>query len=323
MKANPPFCLLHEKCVVEFVCENVNLAIKAAWELGLKPKPTEVQYKITFDAAPLEKGDFMSWNRLVNLFAALNEHPDSNDSTSEMTELLKRFEFANEIVLRTCGNAGAKPVYRFKPQPNKTEAMAQGDITKYTFENMPQKAGVHYVSIEATVTTHEGALMPGTPKQGDDLLGPTQFWPVDDPHIEALAQKITTGQESQEDRVRAVLEWLMPGKNISFKGPVTGSRYGVRKVLEQGFGHCWDFCDCFVTLCRASGVPCRQVAGWFYGAGGHTWAEVLIEGKGWQQVDPTGGTLLQCGIYHIPWLTSEDGAMPVLYVSLPKIELLK
>ena len=322
MKANPAFCLRHEKRVVEFVCEDVDSAIKAAWELDLKPKPTEVRYKVTFDAAPLEKGDFMSWNRLVNLFAGLNEHADSNNLTSEMTELLKRFEFGNEIALRTCGNGGAKPVYKFEPRPNKAEATAQGDITKYTFENMPQKAGVHYVSVEATVTTHEGALRPSMRRTADGLLGPTQFWPVDDPHIEALARKITADLETQEARVKAVLKWLTPGKNIRFKGPVTGSRYGVRKVLEQGFGRCWDFCDCFVTLCRAAGVPCRQVAGWLYGASGHIWAEALIEGKGWQQVDPTGGTLVQCGIYHIPWLTSEDGSMPVLYVSLPRIELL-
>jgi transglutaminase-like putative cysteine protease len=200
--------------------------------------------------------------------------------------------------------------------------MAQGDITKYTFENMPQKAGVRYVSIEATVTTYEGALMAGARREGDDLLGPTQFWPVDDPHIQALARKITMGRETQEARVRAILDWLMPGKNIEFKGPARGSRYGARKVLEQGFGRCWDFCDCFVTLCRACAVPCRQIGGWLYGASGHMWAEVFIEGKGWHQVDPTGGALVQCGIYHIPWLTSEDGSMPVLYVSLPKIELL-
>ena len=91
-------------------------------------------------------------------------------------------------------------------------------------------------------------------------------------------------------------------------------------MFEQKFGHCWDFADCFVTLCRAADVPSRQVAGWLYGSSGHVWAEFYREGKGWQQVDPTGGGLLRCGIYHIPYFTSEDGEMPILYVSMPRIE---
>lgn len=71
---------------------------------------------------------------------------------------------------------------------------------------------------------------------------------------------------------------------------------------------------------RAAGVPSRQVAGWLYGSSGHVWAEYHEKGKGWRQVDATGGGLLPCGIYHIPYFTTEDGEMPILYVSMPKIE---
>jgi len=322
MKDHPAFCLLQNKSVVEFVCDNVNLAIKAAWELGLKPKPAEATYRITFDAAPVKKGDFMSWNKLFNLFAVLNKYPDSNNITSQIADLLKRFEFGNEISLRTCGNEKAKPAYRFKPDAIKVEVAGHGDITKYTFKNMPRKLEVPYVSVEATVTTRQGGFMPGRRKASDELLRPTEFWPVDDPEIRALTNNITAGKQSQQDKVKAILEWFAPGKNISFAGPVEGSRYGVKKVLEQGFGHCWDFSDSFVTLCRASGIPCRQVGGWLYGASGHIWAEVLFEGKGWQQVDPTGGgrEAGESGIYYIPYLTSEDGSMSVLFLSIPKIE---
>ena len=96
------------------------------------------------------------------------------------------------------------------------------------------------------------------------------------------------------------------------------SRYGVKPTLEQGFGRCWDFSDLFVTLCRAAGIPCRQVAGWLYGQSGHVWAEVLVEDKGWQQVDPSAG--MACGSDYIPWFTTETGAMPILYLSMPVIE---
>jgi hypothetical protein len=53
------------------------------------------------------------------------------------------------------------------------------------------------------------------------------------------------------------------------------------------------------------------------------WAEYHREGEGWQHVDPTGGGTLACGIYHIPYLTSEDGEMPILYVAAPEIEALE
>ena len=308
--------------VLEFSCDDINLAIKAGWECGLKPKPAEAIYKISFEAAPLKKGDFMSWNKLFNLFSALNEAPEDNEIKAQIAKLSKLFTFGEEIDLRTCGGEKTKPTYKFKPIPNKTEAVTQGDITRYTFRNLSQKVEVPYVSIEATVTTREGAFTPTVRKAGSELLGPTEFWPTRDFEVTKLAKKITAGCQSQKEKVEAILEWLTPGKNIKFAGPVTGSRYGVKKVLQQGYGHCWDFSDSFVTLCRASGIPCRQVAGWFYGVSGHIWAEVLFEQKGWQQVDPTGGSVLECGIYHIPYLTSENGNMPILYLSMPKIDLL-
>lgn len=138
----------------------------------------------------------------------------------------------------------------------------------------------------------------------------------------ALAARIVANAPTQEDKVQAILTWLAPGTNIKFGGSVTGSRWGVKRVLQQKQGQCWDFADCFVTLGRAAGIPCRQVAGWLYGTSGHVWAEVWVAGRGWQQVDATGGGRLKCGIYHIPYFTTEDGEMPVLYVSMPKVDIL-
>jgi hypothetical protein len=115
---------------------------------------------------------------------------------------------------------------------------------------------------------------------------------------------------------------LTPGKNLNDSG-MPGSRWGTEKVFEQGFGRCWDFSDCFVTLSRAAGVPSRQVAGWLFGGSGHVWAEYYREDVGWQQVDPTGGGMLQCGLFHIPHFVSENGEMPLLYVQWPSFEIVE
>jgi transglutaminase-like putative cysteine protease len=55
-----------------------------------------------------------------------------------------------------------------------------------------------------------------------------------------------------------------------------------------------------------------------YGQEGHVWAEVLTEGKGWQQVDPSGGPV---GWHHVPWFVTEDGKMPIVYVRFPRLTL--
>jgi hypothetical protein len=60
-----------------------------------------------------------------------------------------------------------------------------------------------------------------------------------------------------------------------------------------------------------------------YGSGGHVWAEYYAENEGWIQVDPTGGDVLPCGIYHIPFFTSDDGEMPIVYVTIPTVRIVE
>lgn len=178
-----------------------------------------------------------------------------------------------------------------------------------------------HVKVIAQIVAREGGLTPTARRENRTLTAATPFWPADDPDIRALAKRIVAGKAGREAQVDALLRWLAPGRNIQSGGPVRGSRWGVKRVLEQKFGHCWDSSDCFVTFCRALGIPSRQVGGWLYGADGHIWAEVLLEGKGWLQVDPTGGGQLACGIYHIPYFVTEDGEMPILYVAMPQVEI--
>ena len=184
------------------------------------------------------------------------------------------------------------------------------------------RQNVPFVTATMEVTVDNTGFRTATALPPEQLTAPTPFWPADDPAVVALARQITAGKTTNGAKAMAILEWLSPGQNLKYSGQ-TGSRWGTRKVFEQKFGHCWDFSDCFITLARAAGVPSRQVAGWFYGSSGHVWAEFYREGKGWQQVDPTGGGKLMCGIYHIPYFTSEDGEMPIVYVSMPKIETLE
>jgi len=322
MKGHPAFCLRIGKRVVEFVGNDPALAIKTSYELGFLKKPREIRYRITAQISTVDKADYMSFNKLFNMFLATDPKNPGKENLSEITRLSKDFQFGTSLTMRSPDLGKSKAAYDFTPAP-RAKQPALNDAVTYSFINPPKIMGVPYVTAKIQITTDETGFSPTTRKADQALLSPTQFFPSNDQEIIALASKITTGKRTAEEKVQAILEWLAPDKNIKFGGPVTGSRWGVKKVLKQKFGQCWDFADCFVTLCRASGIPCRQVGGWLYGSSGHIWAEYLDEGKGFKQVDATGAGKLNCGIYHIPYFTSETGEMPILYVSMPTIEIVE
>jgi hypothetical protein len=320
-QSHPTLAASKGNIVVEYVTKDINLAIKTTWELGLRDNNKRAKYRVIIYAAPIAEADYAVWQQFVSLFSKVgNDAPDPK-IVSEIAEVSKKFKFSDTITLRSGGETKNRAMYRISPAPDSNEIVAGGDITKYTFANLPEKLDVPWFKMAAIVTTTPDAFTASEHKADEQLLGTTKFWPVDDPQVKELAEQITEGKKSPEEKVRAILEWLKPGKNIKLSG-TDSVRHGVKKVLEQGFGRSWDFSDCFVTLCRASGIGCRQVGGWYFGAGEHIWAEVLYQGKGFQQVDPTGGGLVDCGIYHIAYLNSEDGSMPMIYLDKPAVSFL-
>ena len=308
-KDNHAACPREGKSVVEFVSKEPRLIERAYQDLGFKR--TRVTYQVSFQAAPIEKCDYMAWNKMYNAFLNRNE--------ALIRDLSKSFTFGAQISVRAHGLGSEKSSFSFTPRPRDSKLEAEGDITTYSFADLPRKHGLPEVGVVVAVTSEAFAMTPTKRKAGPELLGPNEFWPSDDPEIVALAKQITEGKTGSRDKTAAVLDWLMPGKNTKYGGPITGSRYGVKKVLKQGFGHCWDFSDCFVTLCRAAGVPSRQVLGWLHGESGHVWAEVLLEGEGWRQVDPTAG--MGCDCRYIPYIASENGKTSIVYISPVDIKL--
>jgi hypothetical protein len=322
MKSDPAFCIRKGRRVIEYVGDDPALATKTSYELGFMKKPRRIRYRIMANVATVAKADYMSFNQLFNLFLTVKGGIADERTASEIAELCGGFQFGDTITMRAPDSKTARSEYTFSPAPDQTQKAEHGEVVTYSFSKPPRVLGVPYVVLTADITADATGVTPTSRKVDQTLLGPTEWWPSDDPEIAALAKKITAGRETTDSKVQAILEWLAPGKNIEFGGPVEGSRWGVKRVLQQKYGHCWDFADCFVTLGRAAGVPCRQVGGWLYGTSGHIWAEVLIGGEGWRQVDATGGGRLNCGIYHIPYFTTETGEMPILYVSMPQLQIL-
>lgn len=318
LKVKPyPFCVRKGTVVAEYVGKKLDalLASKASYELGLVPKPKQVRYRVTAELALIEGGDYMVCNSLSNGFFQA-ESGASSELAAQIQGLAKQFRFGQVLKLRH-PEMGIPAAHSF--EPGAVQEADAGPVRTYRFEGMPLREGVPWVKASLEILVDDTGLSAGGAAPDGALAAATPFWPADDPKVRALAAQITRGKTGNGAKAMAILEWLAPGKHLKTGGP-TGSRWGTMKVLEQQYGHCWDFSDVFVTLARASGVPSRQVAGWLAGASGHVWAEFWSEGRGWQQVDPTGGGVLRCGIYHIPYFTTETGEMPIVYLRMPRIE---
>ncbi|MEM8667106.1 MAG: transglutaminase-like domain-containing protein [Planctomycetota bacterium] len=312
-----PFCFRRGKLVIEYVGRGVDeaLALKTSFELGLIEKPDRIAYRISAKLAAAETVDYMACNPLFQQFIRLDQGDDS--AKLEIGKLSKQFAFADTVRLRNPAYYSSKVEHQFSKRP--TGESKENAQVSYKFSDLPNRLGIPYIDVAIQVIADKDGLYEDPSEPRESLTASTKRWPANNEDLRALAGRITQGKTTNEDKVQAILEWLKPGAHIRYRGQ-TGSRWGTEHVFKQGYGHCWDFSDCFVTLARAAGVPSRQVAGWLYGSSGHVWAEYFREGVGWQQVDPTGGGELRCGIYHIPYFSTEDGEMPVVYLGMPTIE---
>jgi len=270
--------------------------------------PARVTYDVSFQAAPVAACDYMKWNPM---FSACIARPIDE---KKIGDLAKAFTFGDMVRVRNFGPGGEKATFAFTPKPRDSKDEADGEVTLHTFADLPRRHGLPDLGVRLTVISDAYAVTPTKRKAGPELLGPTEFWPSDDAEVVALAKQITAGKTTARDKTAAILAWIGPEKNLKYAGDDPGSRFGVKKVLKQGFGRCWDFSDAFITLARASGVPCRQVLGWVFDpAVGHVWVEVLLEGEGWRQVDPTAG--MGCDCRYIPIFANESGKMSLVYTS--------
>jgi transglutaminase-like putative cysteine protease len=135
------------------------------------------------------------------------------------------------------------------------------------------------------------------------FLRPTKLIPTDG-IVKSTADEITAGAKTDVEKARAIYEWIVDN---TFRNPKTrGCGLGdIRFMLESKDlgGKCADLNALFVGLCRASGLPARDVYGIrvakselgykSLGASSevitksqHCRAEVYLQNFGWVPVDP-------------------------------------
>ena len=164
-----------------------------------------------------------------------------------------------------------------------------------------------FVEVTSRVRTQSRA--PGAPPVREDAatlrnaLRPTQLIPTDG-IVRTTALQATRGARGDEAKVRAIYDWVVAN---AWREPIVkGCGEGdIKTMLETGNlgGKCADLNALFVGLCRAVGVPARDVYGirvapsaFGYlqlGSGSanltgaqHCRAEVYLQASGWTAMDP-------------------------------------
>lgn len=123
-------------------------------------------------------------------------------------------------------------------------------------------------------------------------LAPTSLGPIDG-DVKKLADKITAGKKTNIEKAKAIYDWTCENtyRDPNTKGCGKGD---VCQLLQKPGGKCTDISSIFVALCRAAGVPAREIFGLRLGkktgdditAWQHCWAEFFVPGYGWIPADP-------------------------------------
>ncbi|SDP14500.1 transglutaminase-like domain-containing protein [Desulforhopalus singaporensis] len=123
-------------------------------------------------------------------------------------------------------------------------------------------------------------------------LAPTGLGPVDGA-VKLLADQIVSGRTTVYAKAKAIYDWICENmyRDPDTRGCGTGD---VCALIAAPGGKCTDIHSVFVSLCRAAGVPAREVFGIRQGkidiqditGWQHCWAEFYLPGYGWVPVDP-------------------------------------
>jgi transglutaminase-like putative cysteine protease len=110
--------------------------------------------------------------------------------------------------------------------------------------------------------------------------------------IRAEAGRITAGRRTNLDKARAVYDWVVDNMRRDPNAKACGL-CDVERLLAERMGKCADVHTVFVALCRAAGIPARDLWGIRLPKTRegdmtkmqHCWAEFYLPGRGWVPVD--------------------------------------
>jgi hypothetical protein len=153
--------------------------------------------------------------------------------------------------------------------------------------------GLEYTAY-STLSSSEGFKKPVTMNKYLQLF-------EKDGRIKELADSITSGFYSDEEKAKAVYDYLIENYQYNLNSPWEGEGNPLEAFLfDVKEGYCEQFATAMNILLRHAGVPTRLVTGFLRGEwnkygnyflvrqkNAHAWVEVYLQSKGWTTFDPT------------------------------------
>jgi len=153
--------------------------------------------------------------------------------------------------------------------------------------------------VEIVRQPHPRRPVPLTEEQRKQALAGTPSVPTDDPAIQKLAAEIVGDAGEPRQKAERINRWVHANLKKSYQANASTAT----EVLANRAGDCTEHSLLFIALCRAAGVPARELSGLAYDEsqvvqaarragrrGGtfnwHAWAEIH-DGTAWISMDPT------------------------------------
>jgi transglutaminase-like putative cysteine protease len=163
--------------------------------------------------------------------------------------------------------------------------------------------------------------------------------------VRALAERVTAGQPTAYDKVRAIEQWLSENTRYSLDAPLSPRGVDVvdHFLFTSRLGWCEQVASSLTVMARSVGIPARLATGFVPGEkdglsgrfvvrerDAHAWTEVYFPGIGWQGFDPTASVPLageapqarswmEDARRHAPQLALAVVALVVLVTAVPRL----
>jgi transglutaminase-like putative cysteine protease len=173
------------------------------------------------------------------------------------------------------------------------------DGTPMLYAEWPKNAASRRLTLVFHVDRREVASRDLTEKEASwdpadyrKYLASTSRGPIDG-EVKKLAEQIVKGKNNNLAKAKAIYDWTC--ENMYRDPDTIGCGTGdVCLLLRKPGGKCTDISSVFVALCRAAGVPTREIFGIRLGkkpveditTWQHCWAEFYLPGTGWVPADP-------------------------------------
>ena len=192
-----------------------------------------------------------------------------------------------------------------KPEPSSLYTDEHGNLIAYwnNGSGTSRKYSIEYI-IEINKIRHVLTDYSVDYDQGSDIYqtytAAERYTQSDDPMIVSLAEEIIDGEVDPVEKAKKIASWVR--LNIASGDAPYGWLPDSISVLQYKKGHCGAFANMFVALCRAVGVPARNISIFHNPFGdelqsgmhsetyyGHIIAEFYLEDYGWVQVETSSG----------------------------------